>query len=168
MKKIYLNRFNTKWGNFKTAATETHLVLVTLPGESTRYFEDRLAERFPGCQFERGGKINKQSEKEIKDYVAGKRKKFTVKFDITASPFYKKVLKQVARIPYGQTKSYGEIAALVGNPKASRAVGTANARNNLPLIVPCHRVIASNSLGGYGGGLTLKKKLLRHEGVKIS
>jgi methylated-DNA-[protein]-cysteine S-methyltransferase len=168
MKKLYVNTFETEWGKFRTAATDCHLVLVSLPGESQKSFEDSLAGRFGGYSFDRGGDINWQAEKEIRDYVAGKLKRFTVEIDIKASPFQKKVLKQVAKIPFGQTKTYGEIAAIVGNPGASRAVGTANARNNLPLIIPCHRVLASNGLGGYGGGLALKRKLLRHEGVSIT
>jgi O-6-methylguanine DNA methyltransferase len=165
LKKIYVNRFETKWGKFGTAATDKHLVMVTMPGESQKYFEDLLADRFRGHVIEHGGRINKLAEREVKRYVAGKLKKFTVKFDISAAPFQKKVLNQVARIPFGTTRTYGEIAALVGNPKASRAVGTANARNNLPLIIPCHRVLASNGIGGYGGGIGLKRKLLRHEGI---
>ncbi|MCK4301404.1 MAG: MGMT family protein, partial [candidate division Zixibacteria bacterium] len=69
----------------------------------------------------------------------------------------------VARIPYGRTCTYGEIARAVGHPRASRAVGGANANNNLPLVIPCHRVVAANGLGGYGGGLAMKRRLLKIE-----
>ncbi len=165
MNKLYINFFETKWGTFRTAATDKHLVLVTMPGESKESFDDRIAERFGNFEIVRGGQVNWQSESEIKSYLKGKLKKFTVKINIEAAPFQKKVLNYVAKIPFGKTKTYGEIAAIVGNPRASRAVGTANARNNLPLIVPCHRVVGSNGLGGYGGGLPLKKKLLKHEGI---
>jgi methylated-DNA-[protein]-cysteine S-methyltransferase len=85
--------------------------------------------------------------------------------DIRATPFQKKVLRRVARIPFGKTATYGRVAASVGAPNASRAVGQANASNNLPLVIPCHRVVAANGLGGYGGGLTLKKRLLNLEGA---
>ncbi|TET95557.1 MAG: MGMT family protein, partial [Candidatus Zixiibacteriota bacterium] len=71
----------------------------------------------------------------------------------------------VARIPYGRTMTYGEVARAVGSPKACRAVGTANAQNNLPLVIPCHRVVASSGLGGYGGSVEMKKRLLRLEGA---
>jgi methylated-DNA-[protein]-cysteine S-methyltransferase len=168
MNKLYIHSFKTKWGIFRTAATDKRLELVTMPGESKESFDDRIAERFGKYEINRGGKLNQQSESEIRAYVEGKLKKFTVKINIEAAPFQKKVLNYVARIPFGKTKTYGEIAAIVGNPRASRAVGTANARNNLPLIVPCHRVVASKGLGGYGGGLLLKKKLLKHEGISLA
>jgi len=165
MNQLYIHTFKTKWGIFRTAATTKSLVLVSMPGESQESFDDRIADRFPGFTIERGGEVNKLAEKEVTAYLNGKLRKFTVKFDIHAAPFQKKVLKYVARIPFGQVKSYGQIAAIVGCPRASRAVGTANARNNLPIIIPCHRVVGSNGIGGYGGGLELKRKLLRHEGV---
>ena len=165
MKHLFIHSFKTKWGTFKTGSTNKYLVMVAMPGESIESFNDRIAERFGDCRIENGGPVNKQTEKEIKAYLDGQLKKFTVKFDITAAPFQKKVLKEVARIPFGQTKSYGEIAAIVGNPRASRAVGTANAKNWLPLIIPCHRVVGCNGIGGYGGGIFLKKKLLKHEGI---
>lgn len=165
--KLFVHKFETKWGEFRTAATESKLVLISMPGESILYFDDKIAEKLGGLIVEQGGKLNKQAEKEIKAYLAGNLKKFTIDFEINASPFQKKVLKFVSKIPYGKIFSYGEIALKLGNPRASRAVGTANARNNLPLIIPCHRVVAANGPGGYGGGLPLKIKLLRHEGVQI-
>ena len=168
MKKLFIHSFNSKWGTFRTAATDNHLVLVAMPGESKSSFDDRIANQFGDYQLTNGGKVNKHAEKEIRDYLGGTLKTFSVKFEIKAAPFQKKVLNYVARIPFGRTKTYGEIAAIVGNPRASRAVGTANARNDLPLIVPCHRVVGCNGLGGYGGGLPLKKKLLKHEGVTLS
>lgn len=165
MKKLLVHAFITKWGTFRTAATDHHLVIVSMPGETKGSFDDRIAERFANYAILRGGIVNQQAAEEIRAYIIGKLKKFTVKFDIKAAPFQKKVLKYVARIPFGQTKSYGDVAAMVGNPKASRAVGTANAKNNLPLIIPCHRVVGSNGIGGYGCGLDLKRKLLKHEGI---
>lgn len=85
-----------------------------------------------------------------------------------ARPFSKKVYQALWSIPKGETKTYAEIAMQIGAPKASRAVGQANRRNLLPLIIPCHRVIAANSLGGYAFGLELKKKLLAFEGAHVS
>jgi len=166
-KKLFVNNFETKWGKFRTAATESNLVLISMPGEFISYFDDMIAEKFRGFSVKQGGQINKQAEKEIKAYLAGNLKKFTIDFEIDAAPFQEKVLRFVSKIPYGKTFSYGEIALKLGNPRASRAVGTANARNNLRLIIPCHRVVAANGIGGYGGGLSLKIKLLRHEGVRI-
>ncbi len=161
--KVYIHSFDTVVGKINTAATEKGLALLTLPNESERNFRKRLKQLFQGYEIIEGGKINKQTEKEIKAYLSGKLIKFTVKLDLIGTLFQKKVLKEVSRISYGKTKTYGQIARLVYNPKASRAVGTANAQNKIPIIIPCHRVVASNGLGGYGGGLTLKKKLLNLE-----
>jgi len=165
MKKIYLHSFATKIGIIYTAATEKGLALVSFPASSRKYFEMKIEKLF--CKYEicSGGEINRQTEKQLTAYLDGRLRKFTLKLDVHASPFHKKVLKRVTRIPYGKTMTYGEIARAIGHPKAYRAVGTANAQNNLPLVIPCHRVVASSGLGGYGGGLQMKKKLLRLEGA---
>jgi len=105
-----------------------------------------------------------RAERELKSYFAGRLKKFTVPLDPAGTPFQKRVWKELGRIPYGKTSSYKEIARRVKNPKAVRAVGSANGRNPLCVIVPCHRVIASDgSIGGYSGGLGIKSKLLALE-----
>ena len=161
--KIFIHSFDTNIGKINTAATEKGLAFLTLPAESQSFFNKKIRKIFPDFGILKGGKINKQTEKEIKAYLSGKLKKFSVKLDIISTPFQTKVLKEVARIPYGKTKTYGQIAKLINNPKAFRAVGTANAKNKIPIIIPCHRVVATNGLGGYGGGLNLKKKLLNLE-----
>ena len=111
-----------------------------------------------------------RAELEILQYLAGRRRKFTVPVDLSAAPpFHGKVLWALARIPYGQTVTYGELAARVGRPHGARAVGQAMACNPVPLVVPCHRVVASGGgLGGYRGGLDLKRRLLGLEGVRFS
>jgi methylated-DNA-[protein]-cysteine S-methyltransferase len=87
---------------------------------------------------------------------------------LEGTEFQRKVWAAIAKIPFGKTKSYGEIAAQVGRPGASRAVGSACGANPLPLFVPCHRVLASNgAIGGFSGGLAVKRMLLRHEGVEV-
>ena len=83
------------------------------------------------------------------------------------TPFQKEVWAELTRIGYGKTISYGELARRVGCPKGPRAVGQANGRNPIPIIVPCHRVLASNGIGGYGGGLKVKRALLALEGVSV-
>jgi methylated-DNA-[protein]-cysteine S-methyltransferase len=165
MKRLFLHSFNTKIGTVRTVATEKGLALVSLPDEPRKYFEGRIERLFSDYEIHSGGTVNAQAEKQLIDYFEGRLKKFSLRLDIHASPFQKRVLQRVARIPYGQTMTYGEVARAVGNPRASRAVGAANANNNLPIVVPCHRVVASNGLGGYGGGLEMKKRLLRLEGV---
>lgn len=105
-----------------------------------------------------------QVEKELNEYFLGKREKFSVPFILNGTEFQKKVWIEVNNIPYGETKSYKEIARNIGNEKAVRAVGNANNRNKLPIIIPCHRVIGSNgNLVGYGGGLSKKIYLLELE-----
>ena len=165
MKKLFLNSFATRIGTVRTAATEKGLVLISLPGEPRKYFEEKIEKLFFGYEICSGGKVNLQAEKQLAAYLDGRLKKFTVKLDMHASLFQKKVLKWVARIPYGRTMTYGEVARAIGSPRAFRAVGTANAQNNLPLVIPCHRVVASSGLGGYGGGIEMKKRLLRLEGA---
>lgn len=164
MKTLYLNSFKTCVGTVRTAATDKGLALITLPGESTKYFDDRIEELFHDHKLAQGGAINRKAEKQITAYLDGKLTKFDLPLEMAGTSFQKKALKQVARIPYGKTCTYGEIARSIGSPGAARAVGSANAKNNLPLVIPCHRVVATNGLGGYGGGLPLKKKLLKLEG----
>lgn len=163
MKNLYINTFSSKIGEIKTASTDKGVVLIALPNESKKKFDLKIKNNFLAYDIKYGGVHNSQLEKEILQYLDGKRNKFTVKVVLTGTEFQKEVLKQVALISYGQTKTYGEIAHSVNNPKASRAVGSVNAKNRLPIIIPCHRVVASNGLGGYGGGINLKKKLLQLE-----
>lgn len=101
---------------------------------------------------------------EISEYCAGERREFTVPLAASGTKWQKEVWEALTHIPFGETRSYAEIADAIGRPGAARAVGGANARNQLPLVVPCHRVIsADGSLGGFNGGLHLKRKLLEHE-----
>jgi methylated-DNA-[protein]-cysteine S-methyltransferase len=105
-----------------------------------------------------------QAEREIREYLSGKRERFDIVLDLEGMEFQKQVWKRLMRIPYGKTKSYAEIASEIKNEKACRAVGTANGKNPISIIIPCHRVIASNgSLGGYAGGLRIKTRLLEIE-----
>ena len=99
--------------------------------------------------------------RQMDEYLDGKRKVFDLPLMLSGTPFLQQVWKQLQQIPYGATVSYKDIAAAIGNPKATRAVGQANHRNPIAIVVPCHRVIsADGSLGGYGGGLPLKRFLL--------
>jgi len=106
--------------------------------------------------------------RELSAYFAGVPTDFAaLTLDPRGTPFQLRVWQELRRIPWGQTISYGELARRVGNPKASRAVGQANAVNPIPLIIPCHRVIAAGgSLGGYSSGPDRKRWLLRHEGAR--
>ncbi len=105
-----------------------------------------------------------QAEKELAEYLDGKRKKFSVKFDTSGTAFQKDVWDALETISFGETRSYGEIAKQIGKPAAVRAVGAAIGRNPISVMVPCHRVIgASGALTGFAGGLKTKEKLLKLE-----
>lgn len=106
--------------------------------------------------------------KELIDYLKDTGQCFSVNYTLKASPFQQKVLKRTADIPYGTVKSYGDIARAIEKPGASRAVGSALAKNNFPIIIPCHRVIKTGGhIGEFGGGRDLKRKLLAHEGITV-
>jgi methylated-DNA-[protein]-cysteine S-methyltransferase len=106
--------------------------------------------------------------RQLQEYFAGKRTIFTVEFDLQGTEFQKKVWNELYRIPFGEVISYKELAQRIGQPTASRAVGTANGKNPVSIIIPCHRVIAADrSLGGYGWGLPVKKQLLQLEKVVL-
>jgi methylated-DNA-[protein]-cysteine S-methyltransferase len=109
----------------------------------------------------------KETSKQLGEYFDKKRKIFYLPLILQGTDFQKKVWKTLQDIPYGETRSYGEIAAATGNPKASRAVGNANNRNQIHIIIPCHRVIGSSGgLTGYAAGLEIKQKLLKLESEK--
>ncbi|MGZ5278865.1 MAG: methylated-DNA--[protein]-cysteine S-methyltransferase [Pseudobdellovibrionaceae bacterium] len=106
-------------------------------------------------------KILKQAEQQLKEYLTGKRRKFDLPLDLKGTDFQTQVWKELSRIPYGKTFSYSDIAKKLGRDKAVRAVGTANGKNPICIIIPCHRVIAADgTLGGYSGGLKIKTTLL--------
>jgi methylated-DNA-[protein]-cysteine S-methyltransferase len=105
---------------------------------------------------------------ELEEYFRGKRKEFTCSVDLQGTSFQKRCWEALRKIPYGKVCSYADIAREVGSPRGFRAVGQANHNNPVPIIVPCHRVVGSNgTLTGYGGGLSLKEKLLQLEGILI-
>ena len=129
-------------------------------------FEQYLHNNFPDEKVVNNNYELKKSSNQIHEYFDLSRKEFSLDIDIQLSSYYRKVLKKVENIPYGKTASYKLIAIETGNPKASRAVGNANANNPLPIIIPCHRVIANDGrIGGYGGGLKTKRFLLELEGA---
>lgn len=100
------------------------------------------------------------ARRELGEYFAGQRESFGFAREQGGTPFQLRVWAELARIPFGATITYGELARRIGSPNACRAVGTANGRNQLPIVVPCHRVVATGGLGGFGGGLAAKRILL--------
>lgn len=154
---------DTPLGPVQVAWTERGVLAIEIGGES-ELFGERLAKRLGGAiTLEETGIIPRQ----VGEYLAGKRKAFEVAIDwALCTPFQRQVLEKQMAIPYGETRTYGELAAQLGKPQAARAVGRAGATNPIPLIIPCHRVIgADGSLRGYGapGGIQTKAWLLAME-----
>lgn len=107
--------------------------------------------------------------RQLVEYFSGARRRFDLKLAPEGTPFQKKVWKELTKIPWGATISYGELARRVGIPTAARAVGAANGKNPIPIVIPCHRVIGANgSLTGFGGGIEIKERLLELEEVRLS
>jgi methylated-DNA-[protein]-cysteine S-methyltransferase len=112
-------------------------------------------------EWERNDDFFKVTKKEIEEFLSGKRKSFTIKLNPQGTPYQKQVWKSLTEIPYGELRTYKQIAENLGNAKASRAVGMANSKNPIPLIIPCHRVIGANGkLTGFAHGLAVKKQLI--------
>lgn len=155
----------TKIGNMIAVANENFLYLLEFI--DTKNLDKKLntIKKELNCEINPGnsGPINLIS-KEIKEYFAGTLKEFKTPLFLVGTEFEKKVWQELIKIPHGTVISYSQLAIKIGNPKAFRAAANANGKNKLPIIIPCHRVIASNkTLGGYSAGLERKKYLLNHE-----
>ncbi len=163
MDKIYYSCFDSPLlGKVFVASTERGVCAVEFL-KTERAFLQKLKERF-NAEVVKDDRKNKKAVGQLRTYLKGELRRFDCKLDFEGTPFQKKVLSALAEIPYGQTRSYQEIAKAIGHPKAFRAVGNANGQNSIPLIVPCHRVIESNGgLGGFGHGIEVKKRLLNLE-----
>jgi O-6-methylguanine DNA methyltransferase len=162
---LHTHSFKTRMGVVHTAATTRGLAIISLPGEPGRRFEELIEKHFGRVRLEPGGEENKRAERQLLKYFNGELKQFDLRLDVRGTSFQKKVLRRVMKIPYGKTMTYGEVARAAGKSGAARAVGAVNAANALPLVIPCHRVVASKGLGGYGGGIAMKKALLEMEGA---
>ncbi len=165
--KIYISKLESPFGIIYLASSDDGLVQIGLSTEEKFLVE--LNKKYPKSQIEENDAKNEMALQQLKDYFSGERNEFSVPIRLAGTEFQKKVWNELLKIPYGQTISYGEIARNIGNPKAVRAVGLANNRNPVSIIVPCHRVIGANGkLVGYGGGLDMKENLLRLEGALLA
>jgi O-6-methylguanine DNA methyltransferase len=138
-----------------------------LPGQPTIRPNPRdLRTEGKSVRFEESESAMQAYAQQLQEYFAGGRRAFTIALDLRGTAFQLACWRALMAIPYGETRSYGDIARAVGKPQGFRAVGMANNRNPLAIVVPCHRVIASNgTLCGYGGGLDVKRRLLELEGA---
>ncbi|MGA2317321.1 MAG: methylated-DNA--[protein]-cysteine S-methyltransferase [Thermodesulfobacteriota bacterium] len=167
METIHYSSFNSPFlKKVFVASTEGGVCMVDFL-KSEEVFLRRLKEKFPG-KIIRDDRKNRNILNQLKKYLKGELQRFDCKLDFKGTPFQKKVWSALAKIPYGQTRSYKEIARAIGHPKAFRAVGNANGQNSIPLIIPCHRVIENNGgLGGFGHGVKVKKQLLDFEKAHV-
>ena len=148
----------TPLGTVVLVACERAVEELLLPGTSPD-------ETIPECRTP----LLCRAEKELQEYFRGGRRDFDLPLAPAGTPFQQRVWQELCRIPYGHTATYGEIARRIGLPKGPRAIGQANHRNPIPIVIPCHRVIAAQgALGGYGGGLDIKIRLLKLEGTRMT
>jgi O-6-methylguanine DNA methyltransferase len=160
METLYYSRMSSPVGALLLGVSESALVILE--------FDRGLPQSINGelIQWEESQERTKRVCRQLEEYFAGERRDFDLKLDLRGTEFRKSCWRQLLQIPYGETRSYGQIACAVGNPKGPRAVGQANHYNPIAIIVPCHRVLAGGQhLGGYGGGLPVKAFLLRLEGA---
>jgi methylated-DNA-[protein]-cysteine S-methyltransferase len=157
---------DSPFGQIKLAATPRGLVSVGLPNQEEESFLNRLATGISPRVLENPGRLD-EARRELDRYFDGKLTDFDLPLDWQLTRgFRRKVLRQTAKIPFGQTRSYMEMATRAGSPRAVRAAGSALGSNPIPIVVPCHRVLRTGgALGGYGGGLPMKQALLELEGV---
>lgn len=166
--KVYCTSYDSKIGHIYVATTEKGVCKISVPRETRKDFF-----RWLENQFDLDAVVdNKSRSKDVIDqltrYFNGKLAKFTCPVDLMGTPFQVRVWKELARIPYGSTFTYGQLAKRVSVPKGFQAVGRAVGANPIPIIIPCHRVIGSDgSLVGYSAGVKTKEFLLRLEGALI-
>ena len=160
METLYYSRMPSPVGPLLIGASNSALVILE--------FDRGLPQQIAGepVVWAESDRRTRDVRRQLEEYFAGKRHDFDLALDLRGTEFRKRCWRQLLRIPYGETRSYAEIARAVGNPNGFRAVGQANHYNPVAIIVPCHRVLASGRfLGGYGGGLAVKAFLLRLEGA---
>jgi O-6-methylguanine DNA methyltransferase len=160
METLYYSRMSSPVGPLLIGTSETALVMLE--------FDRGLPKKIAGQAVAWEGSESRTREgcEQLQEYFSGQRRNFDLSLDLRGTDFQQRCWNELLRIPYGETRSYAEIARAVGSPRSFRAVGQANHYNPIAIIVPCHRVLAAGCyLGGYGGGLPVKAWLLRLEGA---
>ena len=157
MSQLFETTIDTPIGTLRLLADGEALVAIEFP-------EHAGPPRPSGARAAQDAPVLARARRQLAEYFAGERTRFDLPLAAAGTPFQRRVWAALSGIPYGETRSYSDIAAEVANVRAVRAVGAANGRNPLPIVVPCHRVIGSDGrLTGFGGGLPTKAWLLRHE-----
>lgn len=160
--RAWISGFNGPWGPIWICSTEKGVCGICLRGARDDLKRD--LQKRKECVFRIDQAANKEVMSQIQEYLAGERRAFHAELDLWGTDFQVRVWKLLGSIPYGETRSYGELAGALGLPRAARAVGGAAGSNPAPLLVPCHRLIRKNGgLGGFGCGLDIKQFLLALE-----
>ena len=151
-------RMSSPVGTLTLVATDQGLAAILWENDRPHRVRLNLAAE------QNGHPVLVEAERQLAEYFAGRRKQFALKMDVSGTPFQRKVWNALLTIPFGETRSYRQIAEQIGNPRAVRAVGAANGRNPLSIVAPCHRVVGSTgTLTGFAGGLDVKARLLAFE-----
>ncbi|KPK99720.1 MAG: hypothetical protein AMJ91_06645 [candidate division Zixibacteria bacterium SM23_73_3] len=166
--KLYYTTFKSPVGEILATRTERGLNFITFPKSTWQRFFSAL-KKDQNIELKKDEKKFSSLKRTLKAYFSGKKIKFKESLDLTGgTAFQKRVWNAMLKIPSGETRSYGWLARQVGGRNKARAVGVACGANPVPIVVPCHRVIREDgTLGGYGGGLSIKRKLLKIEGANI-
>jgi len=162
---VTFDQMPSRIGTLRLAATQKGICKIALGNETASSFMAWIERHIqPETIVKEKSTTIGHATRQLAEYLEGQRHAFDVMLDIRGTDFQRAVWMAVAAIPYGQTRSYADIAATIGKPLAVRAVGTANGANPIPLVIPCHRVVGKNgALTGYGGGLEAKRLLLEME-----
>jgi O-6-methylguanine DNA methyltransferase len=155
---------DTELGRLLLAASERGVCSLSLSEAGAR---ERLERHAGAAQLVEDPHALAPAALQLAEYARGERRVFDLELDLRGSAFELRVWNALRAIPWGRTRTYGEIAKSLGEPGASRAVGQANGRNPLPIVVPCHRVLSGTGLGGFSGGLDVKQRLLALEGLQL-
>ncbi len=159
--------FHSPWGWMGISESSKGIDAIVLPKRSKRAVESALSAQLNGTLHQGESARLEAARRQLFDYIAGRQNAFDVSLDLSqGTAFQRKVWRTLQRVPYGKLRSYQWIAARVGGPQYARAVGNAVGANPLPIVVPCHRIVAHDaSLGGFSGGLSMKRRLLSLEGT---
>jgi O-6-methylguanine DNA methyltransferase len=164
METVHIAQLDAPIGRMRIASTEQGLAFVELPKAAGCGLRGWLHHHAPEARCVDSREHNADAAEQILEYLAGERTEFELPLDLRGTEFQRAVWNALQSIPFGERRSYRDVARAVGRPRAVRAVGTANGSNPVSLVVPCHRVVNSDGkLGGYGGGLALKARLLDME-----
>jgi O-6-methylguanine DNA methyltransferase len=167
--KLATTAVETPLGSLRLAVTEAGVARIALPRSSGAGFAGWLRSAFPDAERVPWLPLLDKVQLELREYFAGKRREFGLPLDLRGTEFQRAIWRAIADIPYGDTRTYSEIARRAGRPAAVRAAGGATGANPVPILVPCHRVIAAQGkLGGFSGGLDAKRRLLALEKAATS